>query len=300
MQILRVHDDHQGERLDVFLTQALSEFPSRVTIKKLIDNGHVKVNESPVKPNYKVQAGDDVSVQVPENFLKKSYAEPEDIPLEIFYEDDSIIIVNKPIGMMVHPGAGCYTGTLVNALKHYTKDLSDFNDGDVRPGIVHRLDQDTSGLMVVAKDNISHTKLAKQFQRKLVKKQYVALVEGAVDFDEGVIREPIGRNRAHRELKAVSYDSDAREAVTYYKTLKRANGVSLMHLFPKTGRTHQLRVHLKHLKHSILGDPKYGKRGSFSRLALHAQSLGFLHPETKQFIEFCTPVPKEFRDKVAD
>lgn len=290
---LKVDQEHDHQRLDVFLTQILSEAPSRTFIRKLIDFGHVRVNEAAVKAHHKVVAGDDVHVEIPEGFLTPKYVEPENIPLDIFYEDDYLIVVNKPTGMMVHPAQGCYSGTLVNALLYHSVHLSQINT-DMRPGIVHRLDKETSGLLLVAKDNITHTKLAKQFQRRTIKKQYLALVEGEIEFDEGVVNEPIGRHPRHREKKAVQYDDGARDSVTFYRVIRRVKGVTLVALFPKTGRTHQLRVHMAYLRHPILGDDKYGKKKSFSRLALHAQAIGFRHPQTKSYLEFSSKPPREF------
>jgi len=274
---LKVDEEHDHLRLDVFLTQAISEAPSRSLVRKLIDFGHVRVNEHTVKAHHKVVAGDDIYVEIPKDFLAPQYTAPENIPLDIFHEDGYLIAVNKPRGMVVHPAQGCYTGTLVNALLHHSVKLSQINE-DMRPGIVHRLDKETSGLLLVAKDNITHTKLAKQFQRREIKKRYVALVEGSVEFDEGVIDVPIGRHPQRPEKKSVQFDESAKDSVTFYRVIKRAQGVTLVALFPKTGRTHQLRVHMAYLKHSILGDDKYGKKGTFPRLALHAQAIGFRHP----------------------
>lgn len=291
-------EEHSGQRLDVFLTSVLTELPSRGHVQRLIEDGAVGVNDARVKPNYRLKPGDDINVDIPEGFATPQYAHPENIPLDIFYEDESLYIINKPSGMVVHPAAGCYSGTLVNALLYHAKNLSDFNT-HLRPGIVHRLDAETSGLMVVAKDNITHTKLAKQFKRHMVKKQYVALVAGEVQFDEGKIDAPIGRNEERRERKAVSHEEGSRDSVTFYKVRARKNGVSLVSLFPKTGRMHQLRVHMEYIGHPILGDAKYGRRQSFPRLALHAQGLGFFHPRTKKFMEFLTPPPPEFLTKIA-
>jgi len=293
----KVNEEYHRKRLDVYLTHALCQAPSRTFVQKLIDFGHVQVNDIVVKTHHKVHAGDDVHVQIPDDFLKPQYIQPEAIALDIFYEDESLIVVNKPVGMMVHPAQGCTSGTLVNALLHYSVQLSQVNE-DMRPGIVHRLDRETSGLMLVAKDNITHTKLAKQFQRHTIKKHYMALVEGAVEFDEGVIDAPIGRNPRRRDKKSVLYDEGSKESQTFYRVLKRNNGVTLVSLFPKTGRTHQLRVHMSHLGHPILGDEKYGKKKSFFRLALHAQGIGFHHPQTKKYLEFSKRSPQEFFVKV--
>ena len=199
--------------------------------------------------------------------------------------------------MLVHPAQGCYTGTLVNALLHYSVQLSRINT-DMRPGIIHRLDKETSGLLLVAKDNITHTKLAKQFQRRLIKKRYIALVEGSIEFDEGVVKVPIGTNPKHKDRRSVQFDEKAKDAETLYRVIKRNHGVTLVALFPETGRTHQLRVHLSYLGHPILGDDKYGTKNNFSRLALHAQGIGFNHPFTKRYVEFFLKPPKEFLDKI--
>lgn len=288
---VRPEDDHT--RLDVFLTRVLVDVPSRSFVQKLIEFGHVRVNENAVKAHHKVLAGDDICVVIPEDFLTPRHIKPEDIPLDIFYEDECLIVVNKPQGMTVHPAQGCYTGTLVNALLSHSARLSEINS-DMRPGIVHRLDKETSGLILIAKDNITHTKLAKQFERREVKKRYIALVERQVEFDEGVVNSPIGRHPRHREKKAVQFNDDAKEAYTRYQVIKRLKSATLVALFPRTGRTHQLRVHMAYLGHPILGDDKYGKKGSFPRLALHAQGIGFRHPRTKQFVEFFIKPPREF------
>ena len=297
MHTLKVDEAHDHLRLDVFLTQVLPDIPSRTFVQKLIDFGHVRVNETTVKSHHRVVTGDDIHVEIPKDFLTPQYIQPENIPLDIFYEDDYLIVVNKPRGMVVHPAQGCYTGTLVNALLHHSVKLSQVNE-EMRPGIVHRLDKETSGLLLVAKDNITHTKLAKQFARREIKKKYIALVEGEIEFDEGVIAVPIGRHPRHREKKSVQFDDSAKESTTFYRVIKREKGVTLVALFPKTGRTHQLRVHMAYLKHPILGDDKYGKANSFPRLALHAQAIGFCHPQTKKYLEFSSRPPREFFSKV--
>ena len=199
--------------------------------------------------------------------------------------------------MLVHPAQGIYSGTLVNALLFHCRQLSDFN-GSSRPGIVHRLDKETSGLMIAVKDNQTHAQLARQFQKHKVKKQYVALVEGEVEFDEGIIDAPLGRHPVHHDLRDVQYNDAAKNAVTFYRVIKRHKGVTLLSLFPKTGRTHQLRVHMNHIHHPILGDAKYGRKGSFPRLALHARAIGFEHPHWKCFLEFSCRPPREFLQKV--
>ena len=293
-----VQDNESQFRLDVYLTKHLAEAPSRAVVQKVITAGKVKVNSQIKRPNYKLLTNDHVVVDITKDEFLFSGPKPQDMKLDIFYEDESLFIINKPAGLLVHPTTTQSTDTLVNALLFKAKNLSDFNSS-FRPGIVHRLDQDTSGLMIVAKDNITHAKLAKQFQRKEVKKRYVALVEGIVEFDEGRINEPIGTHPTKKDKKAVRHDDDqAREAITFYKVLKRGKESTLVALYPKTGRTHQLRVHMKHLGHPILGDEKYGKKNNFSRLALHAQSVGFTHPVTKAYVEFLSPMPKIFLEHI--
>ncbi len=294
MQVLKVAEEDSQKRLDVFLAQQLSEVGSRSFTKKLIEAGHVRLNKKVVKAHHKVVSGDEIVVEIPKDFLPPSDIEPQDIPLDIFYEDNYIVIVNKPSGMLVHPAAGIYKGTLVNALLFHGRKLSE-GSAPMRQGIVHRLDQETSGLMVVAKDNLSHAYLAKQFAEHTVKKCYVALVDGKVEFDEGMVDAPLGRDKYHREKKAVLFEDDAKDALTIYRVRKRFDRATLVELWPKTGRTHQLRVHMAYLKHPILGDDKYGRnKNNFPRLALHAQVLGFRHPHTKRFVEFCQHPPKEF------
>ncbi|MBI5149879.1 MAG: RluA family pseudouridine synthase [Candidatus Omnitrophica bacterium] len=318
---LKVEPEHHHERLDVYLTQALVDVPSRSFVQKLLGKGCVRVNQKEAKAHYKVQQADVISVDIPAGALEPQPIEPENIPLDIFYEDESLLVVNKPCGMMVHPAQGHNSGTLVNALLFHCRQLSDFNgltrpdssgglltidpersrrvNTAVRPGIVHRLDKETSGLLVVAKDNATHAQLASQFQKHRVKKHYVALVEGEVEFDEGIIDAPLGRHAVHHDLRDIRYDDSAKEAVTFYRVIKRHQGVTLISLFPKTGRTHQLRVHMDHIGHPILGDDKYGRKTNFPRLALHAQSLGFQHPARKCFMEFSCRTPREFLEKVA-
>lgn len=298
VSVFKVDNDHAHTRLDVYLAQILTDVPSRTFVQKLIEFGHVRVNEINVKAHYKVSAGDDVSVEIPDDFLTPRHIKPENIPLDIFYEDDQLIVVNKPSGLMVHPAQGCYTGTLVNALLHYSVQLSQINT-EMRPGIVHRLDRETSGLMLVAKDNMTHARLAKQFQRHEIRKTYVALVAGKVEFDEGAVNSPIGRHPRHKDKKAVQFDDKAKEAYTRYRVIRRSRDCTLVALFPKTGRTHQLRVHLSYLGHPILGDDKYGNKHSFSRLALHAQGIGLHHPQTKRYMEFFTKTPQLFLDYMA-
>ena len=214
---------------------------------------------------------------------------PQDIPLEIIYEDDDLVVVNKPSGMVAHPAPGNLEGTLVNALLFHCKELS-LLEG-LRPGIVHRLDKDASGVMVVAKNNSSYLSLIKQFRQHTIKRKYVAVVLGKVQFDEGVIDVPIARDPFNYQKMSVRFSDDAKESRTNYRTLKRTDEFSLLELTPETGRTHQIRVHLKYLGHPILGDTKYGQDQKSSRLFLHSTTLGFTHPRTKKVLEFNIPMP---------
>jgi 23S rRNA pseudouridine1911/1915/1917 synthase len=291
-KVLKVDEENKGLRLDVFLIRAFPDLPSRRYIQELIENGCVLVNHRPKKAHYLVRLRDEVSVQADPLSQEEMTIQPENIPLEIFYEDEDIIVVHKPAGLLVHPAQGVHRGTLVNALLYHCPQLSDVN-APQRLGIVHRLDKETSGVMVVAKNNTAHVKLARQFENHTVHKRYIALVGGVVEFDEGLIEASLGRHPRHREKKAVRFDDSVKEAITFYHVLKRFSQITLLALFPKTGRTHQLRVHLSYLGHPILGDEKYGKRHSFPRLALHAQSLGFLHPRSLKYIEFSTRFPQD-------
>ncbi len=287
-----VDKEHDHLRVDVFLTKHLPTKTSRSLIQKLITAGHVKINNVVSKAKQKVATGDTVTAILDLPELEEPAA--ENIPLDIFYEDEDLIVVNKPSGLTVHPAPGHFTGTLVNALVYHFKNLSNVNHR-LRPGIVHRLDMETSGLLVVAKNNETHVELARQFEERLVSKRYAALVEGIIEFDEGMIDAAIARHPRQRDKKYVAfYETNAKEAKTFYRVLKRFKNSTLVALFPRTGRTHQLRVHMAHLGHSILGDDKYGKKTSFPRLALHAQSLGFIHPTTQQYIEFSACVPPSF------
>ncbi len=284
---LKVEEEFNGQRLDLYLVKSLPEKRSRTFIQQLISSGNVFCCGKLVKPHHKVKTGELILVELVEE--KEVNLQPENIPLEIVYEDDDLLVVNKPIGLVVHPAPGNYSGTLVNALLYHCQKLSNVNH-PLRPGIVHRLDKDTSGLMLVAKNNFTHSALAKQFLQHKIKRCYIALVKGIVQFDEGVVDLPLGRSQRDREKIAVSFHK-SRAAKTVYRVLKRFKDRSLLELTPHTGRTHQLRVHLAYLGHPILGDEKYGDKNSFNRLALHAKSIGFIHPRTNKFMEFSSEVP---------
>ncbi len=293
---LIVSAQSENIRLDVFIFNFSKENNlglSRTVIQKLILENKVTVNNLCVsKTNYKVRIEDEVKIQLKEK--EPTAIKSENIPLKIVYEDDDIAIIDKQIGLVVHPAPGNYEHTLVNALSYHIDKLSDVNRD--RPGLVHRLDKDTSGLIVIAKNNVAHLHLAQQFSKHSIKRKYVALVSGRVEFDENVIEMPIGRHPRERKNMAVGFGKNTKYAKTFYRTLKREKDFSLLELEPFTGRTHQLRVHLAFLGHPILGDTKYGKNNKFERLALHAQSIGFVHPRTGKFVEFFCQIPGEFME----
>ncbi|MBF0595130.1 MAG: RluA family pseudouridine synthase [Candidatus Omnitrophica bacterium] len=286
--------DEADIRVDVFVTRALPDvIPSRMFVKRLFDEGRLLVNGKVVKQHYKVHVGDEVVLDVRVEDYPDERIKPENVPLDIVYEDECMIALNKAVGVAVHPAAGHYGGTLVNALVHHFGSLSDMN-GAKRPGIVHRLDKETSGILLVAKNNMAHARLAKQFEAHTIEKKYVALVEGEVQFDEGVVEAPIGEHPRYHDLRCIAREGEGRPATTYYNVAKRHKGCTAVALFPTTGRTHQLRLHMRHLRHAILGDEKYGNKGNFSRLALHAQSIFFEHPLSKEPMEISVPLPSEF------
>ncbi|MBF0387093.1 MAG: RluA family pseudouridine synthase [Candidatus Omnitrophica bacterium] len=291
---LNVTPEDADVRVDILVTKALPEvIPSRMFVKRLLDEGRLQVNGKLVKACYKVQAGDSVAIDVCVADYPDERIKPEDVALDIVYEDDALIALNKAVGIAVHPASGHYGGTLVNALVHHFGSLSDVN-GAKRPGIVHRLDKETSGVLLVAKTNMAHARLAKQFEGHTIIKKYVALVEGEVQFDEGVIDAPIGEHPKYHDLRCIAREGEGKEASTRYKVVKRHKNCTAVALFPTTGRTHQLRLHMRHLRHAILGDEKYGNKGNFVRLALHAQSITFAHPLNKLLMEISVPLPAEF------
>jgi 23S rRNA pseudouridine1911/1915/1917 synthase len=293
---LTVLAQDSGKRLDLFLIDFAKNKNlgfSRTFIQAGIIAGNVSINGvSALKPHSKVKAGDEIKFSIAEKPADK--VEAEDIKLDVVYEDDDLAVINKPIGMVVHPAPGNFRHTLVNALLYRFKNLSDVNPQ--RPGIVHRLDKDTSGLLVIAKNNPAHHFLTAQFAKHTIKRKYIALVKGRMEFDENVIEMPIGRHPKKRESMSVGFGEGVKYARTRYRTLKRAQNFSYLELEPFTGRTHQLRVHLAYLGHPILGDAKYGKNNEFGRLALHARLIGFTHPVSGEFMEFSCKVPREFTE----
>lgn len=281
---------HVHVRIDVFLKSQEPDF-SRTHIQDLILSKKVFVNGVAVKPHYKLKINDRVCWQEPE--VPDTTVSPEKIPLDIMYEDQDIIVLDKPSGMVVHPGAGNREHTLVNALLFHTRELSSLSSE--RPGIVHRLDKETSGVMVVAKTNAAHLELSRQFKKHTIERRYIALVEGKIEFDEGIIDAPIKRHVMDRKKMVVSFSEEAKGAHTVYKVLKRFPNYTAVALFPQTGRTHQLRVHLSFLGHPIWGDRTYGRVENFTRLALHAMVLGFTHPSSGKFMKFSSPLPPEMK-----
>ena len=283
-----------GSRLDIFLARFFKEKKmgfSRTAIQGLIRSGKVRIkNTDGLKPHYKLKAADELRVVLDEKKVTELSA--EDIPLEIVYQDNDLAVINKPAGLVVHPAPGNYNHTLVNALLYHFKKLSDVSPA--RPGIVHRLDKETSGILIVAKNNAAHLNLAEQFAEHSIKRIYLALVKGKMEFDENIIELPIARHPYKRKNMSVGFGPNAKYAKTYYRTLRRGDTFSLLELKPFTGRTHQLRVHLAFLGHPILGDTKYGKNNEFARLALHAQTLGFKHPVSGEYLEFSSALPEEF------
>ncbi len=286
--------DNQGRRLDKFLADYFEKDFSRVFLQKLLKNGKVLLNGQIPKRHQKVSAGEAVEIIIPA--LEESVILAQKIPLSIVYEDKHLLVVNKPQGMVTHPAPGNYTGTLVNALLAHCKDLSGIN-GVLKPGIVHRLDKGTSGLLLVAKTDDAHKKLAEQFKDKTTKRVYLALVDGNVELDNGTVELPIGRSARDRKKMAVKFDDESsREAITHYKVIKRFGDFTLLECRLGTGRTHQIRVHLSYIGHPILGDEKYGTKGNFKMPMLHAATIGFIHPATKKFMEFSSKPPKEMAD----
>ncbi|MFC1576244.1 RluA family pseudouridine synthase [Candidatus Omnitrophota bacterium] len=282
-----------GKRLDTFLADIIQRKLSRTFIKKLIDDECVTVNGEQENAHYKVAEGDNIKVTVPD--IKKSELAPEDIPIDIVYEDENIAVINKQPGILVHPAGPELTGTLVNALLYRCGNLSGIG-GTARPGIVHRLDKDTSGLLVVAKNDAAHKGLSDQFRDRSIKRKYIALVRGIVQLDNGRIDLPIARRKKDVTKMGVSFaDEKKKEAVTNYTVLKRFEDFTMLEISLETGRTHQIRVHLAHIGHPVVGDRTYGSGRGLGRQALHAKTLGFLHPVKKELTEFSSDIPEDMQ-----
>ncbi|MGM9925301.1 MAG: RluA family pseudouridine synthase [Bacillus sp. (in: firmicutes)] len=285
-----VSEEHKGDRLDKFISVVDEQF-SRTQAQLLIKEGNVHVNGKSVKTNYKCQVGDEVAIDVPEPVELDIKAEEMD--LDVYYEDADVLVVNKPKGMVVHPAPGHTSGTLVNGLMAHCKDLSGIN-GVMRPGIVHRIDKDTSGLLMVAKNDMAHESLVQQLVDKTVTRKYRALVHGVISHDHGTIDAPIGRDKKDRQSQTVV--SDGKAAVTHFTVIERFKDFTLVECQLETGRTHQIRVHMKYIGYPLAGDPKYGPKKTLDigGQALHAGVLGFVHPRTEEYLEFQAPLPEYF------
>ena len=283
--------DTEGQRIDVYLSDKLNE--SRNFVQKLISEGRVTINEKTVKANYKVKLKDEIKIVIPPPEILD--VAPENIPLDIVYEDKDLAVINKAQGMVVHPAPGHYSGTLVNGLMYHLKDLSTIN-GVLRPGIVHRLDKNTSGLMLVAKNDRAHNFLAQCLKEHSIKRIYYALVHGNIKNDEGEINAPLGRSEKDRKKRTVTVKK-GKEAITNYWVVERYGNYTLVKLRLKTGRTHQIRVHMKHIGHPLVGDDVYGNKTNKFGLEgqlLHSKTLGFVHPTTGQYMEFDSDLPDYF------
>lgn len=293
-----VKDSDAGQRIDKLLSIQLTDF-SRSYIQKLLSNRAVLIHGQPIKSNYKVKEGDYIQVEIPEPEVLD--VQPENIPLDIVYEDTDILIINKPKGMVVHPAAGHYSGTLVNAiLYHCQDDLSTIN-GVLRPGIVHRIDMDTTGLLVICKNNMAHQSLAEQLKVHSITRKYTAIVYDNIPEDNGTIHKTIGRHPVDRKKQAVNV-RNGRDAITHYRVLERFGGrYTMVECQLETGRTHQIRVHMASIHHPLLGDTVYGPSKDPFHLqgqTLHAGVLGFIHPRTGKYVEFHSELPEYFQNLI--
>ena len=287
-----VVNEETNERIDSYLSKN-TDF-SRSKVAKMLKSGSILINDKNIKNSYVLKVGDVITIG--EYKEDEMSIEPENIPLDIVYEDEDVIVVNKPNGMVVHPAVGNNHGTLVNALLYHSKSLSDIN-GEFRPGIVHRIDADTTGLLMVAKNNKSHELLAEELSKKETTRKYIALVWGVIKEDTATIDAPIGRDVNDRKKMDVT-SLNSKDAVTHLKVLKRFKDATLIELQLETGRTHQIRVHMNYINHPVVNDPVYGKRKLIDDTGqcLHAKTIGFIHPTTKKYIEFTSELPKCFMD----
>lgn len=289
--IFIIDEESQDIRIDKYLSELLSD-TSRTYIQKLLKDGNILVNGKICKANYKLQTNDKISVNIPAPI--EANILPENIPIDIIYEDQDFLIVNKPKNMVVHPAPGHYSGTLVNAVMYHCKDnLSDIN-GVLRPGIVHRIDKDTTGALIICKNDFSHNFIAEQLKVHSITRKYVGIIQGSLKDDEGIINAPIGRHPVHRKEMAINH-KNGKDAITHYKVLKRFKKYTYVEFQLETGRTHQIRVHMASINHSLLGDEIYNHNKSPYKLqgqCLHAKTIGFVHPTTKEYVEFEAPIPE--------
>lgn len=294
MESFEVEAEQEGERLDKFLSIIYPEF-SRAFFQKLIKSKQVSVNKTPQKASYCVKIDDIVTVEIPD--AVETTIEPENIPLDILYEDDDVLIVNKPKGMVVHPSAGHYSGTLVNAIMYHCKDTLSGINGEIRPGIVHRIDMDTTGSLIVCKNDEAHVNIAQQIKEHSVNRIYVGIVCGNVKEDSGTVEGAIGRHPIERKKMAIN-EKTGKPAITHYKVLERFKNYTYMQFKLETGRTHQIRVHMASIGHPLLGDTLYSSgRLPFKHLqgqCLHAKTIGFIHPKTGEYMEYSAPLPEYF------
>ncbi|HDR4419708.1 TPA: RluA family pseudouridine synthase [Bacillus cereus] len=287
-----VAEEQKSERIDKFVAEINSEW-SRSQVQQWIKDDVVTVNGKSVKVNYKVKENDEITVTIPDP--EELDIQAEDMNLEIYYEDADVLVVNKPRGMVVHPAPGHTSGTLVNGLMHHCTDLSGIN-GVMRPGIVHRIDKDTSGLLMVAKNDMAHESLVNQLVAKTVTRRYKAIVHGVIPHDKGTIDAPIARDK--KERQSMTVDENGKNAVTHFQVIERFKDFTLVECRLETGRTHQIRVHMKYIGYPLAGDPKYGPKKTLDMngQALHAGILGFDHPRTGEYIQFEAPIPEVFED----
>ena len=291
--IFTVEEQYEDERVDKYLSMFINDF-SRSYLQKLIESGSITVNEKKIKPSLKLKSDDLIEVIVPDSIIPE--IEPENIPLDIIYEDNDVLVVNKPKNMVVHPSNGHFSGTLVNAVMYYCKDNLSGINGVLRPGIVHRIDQNTTGSVIICKNDIAHRSIAEQLKDHSVDRRYHAIVHGVIQEDEGTIHTLIGRNPSDR-MKMAVVNSNGKDAVTHFKVLKRFKEYTYVECKLETGRTHQIRVHMAHINHPILGDELYSNRKSEFKLegqCLHAKILCFKHPVTGEIINTDAPLPEYF------
>lgn len=298
MKQYTVQENEQNFRLDKIIT-VLDNTISRTAVKRLIEENKITVNGKVEKPSYEVKVGD--LIQIEQDIPKESHLIAQDIPIDVIYEDDDILVINKPKGMVVHPGNGNADGTLANAVMGLCGDTLSGIGGEIRPGIIHRLDKDTSGVIVVAKNDNAHINISNQIKNRETSKKYIALVRGIIKEDEATINMPIGRSKTDRKKMAVR--KDGKEAITHFKVLKRYDKYTLLELKIDTGRTHQIRVHMAEIGHPVIGDYIYSNgKNEFNVIGqmLHSKEIEFVHPTTKKRLEFVAPLPEYFKKILED